>query len=300
MKSIKLIWQKVAPLQIQSLINLYTDTPVNKEKRKAFLRNAKSRKKSELTPEEVEAIRFFKTHRFSPFPFRWTLKYDNLMVDVLYDDSVSFYYVLFEGKRLYFPKNYTRNQVIWTMRSILKEQDQKSAHLYLTEDFQVEEGTIMIDGGVAEGSLSLSLIEKVKKLYLIECEPNWVEALQLTFAPWKDKVVFIGKYLSDKSDEQNINIDSMLEVNPQDKYFIKLDVEGYEKQTLIGMSHFFSVVKNLKMCVCTYHFQKDADEIYAILTGKGLKCEFSDGYLLFDQGSTFSTFRKALIRAEKI
>ena len=299
MKSLKLIWQKIAPQYIQSFVNIYTDTSENKEKRKKVLSYYESKRKSELSVEERDVIRFFQHHRYSPFPYRWTLKYDKLIPEVLFDDTVSFYYILFEGKRLYFPKNFTRNQVIWTMRSILKEQDEKSAHLYLTDTFQVENDSIMVDGGVAEGSLSLSLIEKLKKLYLIECEPNWLEALRLTFSPWKDKVEIIGKYLSDTADEQNVSIDSLLEVKADEKYLIKLDVEGYEKQALKGMNHFFSKVKNLKMCVCTYHFDNDAVDIHHMLKDKRLNCEFSDGYLLFDNENELPTFRKALIRAWK-
>ncbi len=299
MKSVKLIWQKYAPLGIQSLINIYTDSPTNKEKRKKLLRYYQSKSGNELSQEERDAFCFFKRHRYSPFPFKWTLKYDKLIPEIFFDDSVSFHYVLFEGKKLYFPGNYSRNQVMWTMRSILKEQDRNSAHLYLTENFRVDEGSIMVDGGVAEGSLSLSLIEKVKKLYLIECEPSWIEALNLTFAPWKEKVEIIGKYLSDKTDEHNITIDSILEADENGKYFIKLDVEGYEKQTLNGMNNFFAKVRDLKMCVCTYHYENDAAELEKMLKDRGMSCEFSESRLLFSMHGEIPSFRKALIRARK-
>ena len=299
MKSLKLIWQKSAPLFIQNFLNIFTDSLENKAKRKKILNYYRNKAKNKLTWEESELIRFLKHHRYSPFPFQCALKYDNLIPEVLFDESVSFHYVLFEGKKLYFPRNFTRNQVMWTMRSISKEQDKKSAHLYLTDAFQVENGSIMVDGGVAEGSLSLSLIEKLKKLYLIECEPNWNEALKLTFAPWKEKVEIVTKYLSDITDEQHVSIDNLVEVKEEEKYFIKLDVEGYEKQTLKGMNRFFSQVKNLKMCVCTYHFENDAVEISKMLENREMSYEFSEGWLLFSMENKMPSFRKALIRAWK-
>ena len=160
MSTIKLLWQKFAPQSVQSLIQLYTDTDINKARRKKLIQNY--RPASIQQAEIKEAIRYLKTHRFSPLPFFWTLKYDNYTTEVYFDSEVSFRYIIFEGKRLYFPKQYTDFQVLWTMRGILKEQDEHSPHLYLTPDFQLENDSILIDGGVAEGSFSLSVIEKVK------------------------------------------------------------------------------------------------------------------------------------------
>jgi hypothetical protein len=296
MNTIKLLWQKLAPQSVQSLIQLYTDTDSNKARRKKLIQNYRPANLQQ--PEIKEAIRYLKTHRFSPLPFFWTLKYDNYTTEVFFDSKVSFRYIIFEGKRLYFPKHYTDFQVLWTMRGILKEQDENSPHLYLTPDFQLENDSILIDGGVAEGSFSLSVIEKVKKLYLIECQQEWIEALRLTFAPWKDKVEFIGKYLSDSDTEQTISVDNFLKVDENENYFVKFDIEGYEKQAFEGMKSFFQKAKKLKMCVCTYHHQNDADAIGKILTEKRLKCKLSDGYIVFVGENENPTFRKALIRAE--
>ena len=123
--------------------------------------------------------------------------------------------------------------------------------------------------------------------------------MKLTFAPWKEKVEIVTKYLSDITDEQHVSIDNLVEVKEEEKYFIKLDVEGYEKQTLKGMNRFFSQVKNLKMCVCTYHFENDAVEISKMLENREMSYEFSEGWLLFSMENKMPSFRKALIRAWK-
>jgi hypothetical protein len=289
--------QKYAPIMNQNRINLLTDTPHNKKKRREFIEHY--RQKEALTNEESEALGFFKNHRYSSFPFKWSLKYDRYFPDIYLDETNSFHYVMFEGKKLYFPKKYSPHQIIWTVRSILKEQDVRSAHLYLTSEFQIEEETIMIDGGVAEGSLPLSLIEKLKQLYLIECNLEWIEALNLTFAPWRDKVEIIGKYLSDTTNDQNVCIDELLEVKEDEKYFVKIDVEGYEKLALKGMTEFFQKVKKLKMCLCTYHKENDAKDLEQFVIEKKLIYEFSDSHLLYDNEDKVPTFRKALIRAKR-
>jgi len=98
-----------------------------------------------------------------------------------------------EGNECIFQNVLPKTQVIWIFRSINKEQDNQSPHLYLTAEFQVDINSIVVDAGVAEGNFALSVVEKAKILYLIECDTEWMEALRLTFAPWKEKVVFCWK-----------------------------------------------------------------------------------------------------------
>jgi len=297
MNSIKFYWQKYAPEFIQSLVKLYSDSEINKARRLYLLRNSKPIKNQ---PNQIqEAISFLKTHRFSPLPYFWSLKYDNFTTEIYFDEESSFHYIIFESKKLYFPKHYSQFQILWTMRGILKEQDIESAHCYLTDEFQVKNGSVVIDGGVAEGSFSLSNIEKIKKLYLIECQPEWIEALQLTFHPWKDKVEIIGKYLSDSDNENTVSVDSFIEINQKEDYFVKFDIEGYEMKAFQGMKKFFDETKNLKMCVCTYHHEEDAEIINKYLTNKGLNCNFSNSYIVFVDEKEVPSFRKALIRAQK-
>lgn len=297
MKSIKFYWQKYTPQSIQSVVKLYSDSELNKARRLKLLKNSNPIKNQPI--EIQEAISFLKTHRFSPLPFFWSLKYDNFTTKIYFDVQFAFHYIIFEGKKLYFPKHYTQFQILWTMRGILKEQDKNSAHCYLTDEFQVENGSIVIDGGVAEGSFSLSIIEKIKKLYLIECQQEWVEALQLTFLPWKEKVEIIGKYLSDSDSENTVSVDSFIDINQKENYFVKFDIEGYEMKAFNGMKKFFDETKNLKMCVCTYHHKDDDEVIYKYLTEKGLNCNFSKSYIVFVDEKEVPSFRKALIRAVK-
>lgn len=299
MKSLKLIWQKQAPLYLQNSIKLFTDNEVNKTRRREVLKQYKNSTTDSQPAEIVEAIKFLKRHCFSNFPYKWSLQYENYIPEIYIDSTNHFYYTIFEGKKLYYPKRYTENQVLWTVRSILKEQDINSPHLYLTDKFQIENNSILIDAGVAEGSFSLSTIEKVKKLYLIECEPDWLEALKFTFEPWKDKVVIVGKYLSDVVSDTSVSIDNIIEIDEKEKYFFKFDIEGYEKQAFAGMKNFFAKVKNLKMTVATYHNLNDANDINKILSNERLKCHFSESYLLFNNGNEIPNFRKAIIRAEK-
>ena len=252
-----------------------------------------------LAPEIVGGLNYLKSHKYSPFPFAWTQKWDTFIPKVYRDLEHQRFYVLFEGKRMYFPRSYSETRVIWSVRSIFKEQDVESPHLYLTPDFQVDQESIVIDAGVAEGNFALSVVEKAKCLYLIECEEEWMDALKLTFAPWKEKVVFIQKFMSDVDGESTVSIDSLLKPRAYEKYFIKLDIEGFEQKALAGMKNLVASGNTIKMNVCTYHQQEALPEIEAILKDYGFKWQVSNGYVLFFQPWEEPSFRKVLIRGEK-
>jgi hypothetical protein len=157
----------------------------------------------------------------------------------------------------------------------------------------------VVDAGVAEGNFALSAVEKAKRLYLIECENEWIDALRLTFAPWKEKVVFVEKYMSDIQSNTTTSIDALITPEPGESYFIKLDIEGFEKKALSGMKKLVASGKPVRMNVCTYHHPNDFKEIAEILNSYGFSWKSSDGYVLFFQEDEEPSFRKVLIRAEK-
>jgi hypothetical protein len=299
MNILQLIWQKLAPNSLLSMVRLIMEPKDYKIRRKAALVHFKKFDTNKLPHEIREGLRYLKFHKFSPYPFKWTRKYDNLLPDVFYDKDNNSHYILFENKRMYFPKSYGITQVIWSVRTILKEQDPHSPHLYLTDRFQVEPESIIIDAGVAEGNFALSVVEKAKLLFLVECENEWMQALRLTFAPWKDKVVYVEKFMSDTESETTTSIDGLLTGVEGEHYFIKLDIEGYEKKALSGMEKLIGSGKPVKIDVCTYHNQEDPGLILQKLQSMGFKCQVSNGYILYFQPGEEPSFRKALVRAEK-
>lgn len=292
-------WQFLAPRKLVTFFRFLTEPKSYRIRRRSVLDYYKKSDKQVLTKEIKEAVQFLKFHKFTPYPYKWTLKYEHLIPEVFFDKAANRFFIYLGGKKLYFQENFTKEQAIWGTRSLLKEQDPQSPHLYLTKDFQIEPGSIVVDAGVAEGNFAISVVEKAKKLYLIECDPKWIEALKITFEPWKDKVIFVEKYLSDTDDSTSITIDSLLQPDEKEKYFIKMDIEGFEKKALAGMSKLMTISKNIKMDICTYHHHNDLKDIEEIINSYGFKWHVSDGYILFFQPGEEPDFRKALIRAEK-
>jgi hypothetical protein len=299
MNPLQRTWQKIAPNFLLVLVRFILEPKSYKKRRKKVLAHFRNVNHSTLPSEIREGLNYLRWHKYSPFPYKWTKKYDNLLPEVYFDEDHKCLYALYEGKKMYFPERFTRDYVIWAVRTILKEQDNQSPHLYLNDDFQVDPGSIVIDAGVAEGNFALSVVEKAKRLYLIECEKEWIEALKLTFAPWKEKVVFVEKYMSDTQSDTTISIDTLLSPETGKSYFIKLDIEGYEQKALSGMKNLVAGGNHLKMIVCTYHHPNDLNEIDAILKSYGFASKVSDSYVLYFQEGEEPSFRKALLRAEK-
>lgn len=116
----------------------------------------------------------------------------------VYRDAEGWSYVLFEEKRMYFPKKtvFTHQQGLEYVPYILGEQGAGSPHLYLRQTDAIKEGDVLVDAGVCEGNFALRFIDRARKIYLIEADASWMEALERTFALYREKIVFCNKFLS--------------------------------------------------------------------------------------------------------
>ena len=147
--------------------------------------------------------------------------------------QINVYYVLYEGKRMYFPKIlYQHGSCLGCQGCHEGTGSAFPASYILPMIFSPTQGSIIIDAGVAEGNFALSVVDKAKRLYLVECDRGWMEALRLTFEPWKEKVVFIEKFMSDTAGDTTTSIDELMGDEADGPYFIKLDIEGYEQKAL--------------------------------------------------------------------
>jgi hypothetical protein len=170
------------------------------------------------------------------------------------------------------------------------EQDTHSPHRYV-KDISRLKGKVLLDVGAAEAIFSLDVIELVSHVYLFECDDVWIEALNATFAPWKDKVTIVRKYVSDTNDENTITLDRFFEDKDKKNLFLKMDIEGYEQAALRGASNLLKEAHDIDFSICTYHKKNDAVEIAGILNSFGFDCEQTEGFIYFEKD-----FRKAIIR----
>lgn len=227
-----------------------------------------------------EALNFFlENGPISPFPYKWALSQNPKSIQIYHDKVLNLPYVFHGKTKLHFPESMKDEDVRKCYYDLIIEQNIKSTHRYLTDDFTIEPEDIVVDCGASEGIFALNDIDKIKKLYLFEPDEKWIKPLYATYYPYINKVVIIQKYLSSKSDEQNITLDEYF----KDKEYpniIKMDVEGFEESILRGGDNVLSSERLKKVVTCVYHHEMDEAILGNILKSYGFTIKVSDGYTL--------------------
>ncbi len=121
-----------------------------------------------INEDQKEVINYLMNNPVSIFPYPFQNMYLSSNVEVLSDSETGMKYVNQDGKRLYFKKRWNKKRIQKGYSELSKEQDAGSPHRYITDDFSPGSDDVLADIGAAEGNFSLSVIEKVRKVYLFE------------------------------------------------------------------------------------------------------------------------------------
>lgn len=252
-------------------------------------------------PEINKVIRYIENNGLDIFNYSFKNKYVDIDINVYYDQKEEMFFVLHLGKKMYFPKRYKNQQeIISYYRTVLIEQDMESPHRYLSDNCEVFNGDIVVDAGVAEGFFSLEIIDRVKKIYLIEADEGWIEALKATFRNYMNKVELIKGYLTSYDEGNLISLDNVIH---EPVNFIKMDIEGAEYDALCGAERIINKSDNLRMSICSYHSDYDQVLIEKYMDNhKILHCT-SNGYMwypyLVKQNMISTKLNKAVVRGYK-
>lgn len=254
--------------------------------------------REECVQQWMESIR--RTKLAQCYPIQLLDKYKDLPIEMLYDEQQDMLCVMHHGRRMYYPREYSMEKVYTEYRFCCIEQDMQSPHRYLDERFFVEPGSVVIDAGTAEGIFALDIIDLVSKIYLVECDPKWLEALQATFGPYREKVVFVPKMLGNRTDAEWTTIDEI--AGGQRIDFIKMDVEGCEADALLGAEETFRRNKTMKCVIATYHARGMEDRVKEHLRNRNFSISNVPGYILYKNYEVplwENELRHALVRAER-
>lgn len=249
--------------------------------------------------EIQEILDYLKNNSLDVFNYEFVNKYT--CDEIVVESENGLLYTIHNGKKMFFSRDYDSAEKVKTYyKSLLVEQDPKSPHRYLTNNFTVDDGAVVIDAGVAEGNFTLDVIDRIRKAYLFEPDKKWVEALELTFASYGEKVKIVNKGVSDYCDRNTTKID--LEVEEDSVDFIKMDIEGEEFYALCGAADIIGNSRNIRISVCTYHQEFAYEAIKNKLQKYGFKVEHSYGYMWYIEHFNVMrpmVLRRGLIRAEK-
>ncbi len=270
------IWKKYLKSKI---INTYKDT-----------------KNSEIK----EIIKNIRKNGLQIIPSNLQKKYDEKEIQVYYDESKKLKYSNFMvDKKIYFKKEWSTKRIQKTLNQLLIEQDINSPHKYLTKKFNVDHNTIVADIGCAEANFSLEIVDKVKHIYLFETNKQWNKPLKATFEKYKKKVTIINKKFSNHNSNSHIDGSNFLKNKAIN--FLKIDVDGYEKEVMNSLNETIKKARRMKIALCTYHSNNDYKKYSELLKSLNYKVTSSKGYMIFywDKKLSYPYLRKGVLRAEK-
>lgn len=232
-------------------------------------------------PEVLEVIDYIDRERsIHLLNYDFVEEYRHLQCDVLTDEVSGMKFVPYKNRKMFFPKGWEDERIRDYFRSVVMEQDERSPHCYRQEGYYVREGDVVVDAGAAEGIWALDIIDVVGKIYLIEADEHWVEALRQTFREDTDKVQIIYGFLDNVMEGQRVSIDGLFD--NEEIHYIKMDIEGYEKQALMGAVQTINKNQNIRCAICAYHCKEDETWIRNWFQTYGLDIENSKGYICPD------------------
>lgn len=196
-----------------------------------------------------------------------------------------FYRVNFKNipNKLFWPVQFDINSIYQVTAETF---DQDDWHYYQKKHTTVDKGEILLDIGVAEGLFPLAVIANCEKIIMIEPSKVFVNALNKTFQPFKNKIVihnlavgnmdgeinFSEDSLSGRIDQQNDSSEVKIEIKRIDSIiseddritYLKADIEGFEFEMLKGAKN--TIKRNKpKIAITTYHKENDAKEIISLI-----------------------------------
>jgi len=260
--------------------------------------------RTNLSKEKEEIVKYLSNNPLEVFNYPFVRKYKNVEDKILFDDEYRLYYTEHNNKKMYFSRKLDSvKKAALYYKSILVEQDIDSPHRYMQDEFYVKNGDVVVDVGVAEGNFALEIIDLVKKIYLIECDDSWIEALKITFGPYKEKVIIIEKELGNKISKKETTLDELF---PKESInFLKMDIEGAEIRALQGAKNVLERSDNLKTAICCYHNHGDEEKINQFFEGMNFSCMPNKGYMIFLEEDNYLEkeesleLRRGLIKAVK-
>ena len=260
----------------------------------------------DLPAEEKKTIMVFLGKILvSQISYLFIKEYHYRFVRVYWDKSKSLHYVLHYAKSLYFPKEMSIAKIRQLYNTLCLEQDIRSPHAYFAFPVPYQLTDVVADIGAAEGIWALDIVEKVKTVYLFECEDSWIEALQATFEPWKDKVFIVNKYVSDFTNENHTTLDDYFYPKNVFPTIIKADIEGAEVAAMKGASKLLTHHIQHAL-LCTYHSVSDFSILSELMQTHHFEVGASKGYMItiyaepdYSCNDIAAIIRKGLIHAEK-
>lgn len=255
--------------------------------------------KNTRDPEIQEILMYLKKHELTYFNYEWFSE-KNMNFKIMQDERGRYFY-LYNNHRMYFKKSWGKERIASYLKNLIPEQDPRSPHLYFAENEMKDHYKCVVDAGVAEGMFALTIIDRADQIYLVECDGEWIEALEQTFSPFKDKVCIIPKRLGMDNTDTSCSLDHLLR-DTDSLDLLKLDIEGAELSALEGG---YNIIPNTDcMLICVYHYQDEEHDVRKYINELN-NCKFEitmrKGYVFFlhDANQKYPYLRRGCMKIER-
>jgi hypothetical protein len=248
---------------------------------------------------------FLASHIVCQINYSFIYKYIYRRIQVSLDKNNRLYYICHNGKKLYFKRGMNKKKIKQLYNNLCIEQDRDSPHSYTFLMKTCGKSDIAVDAGAAEGIWGLSIVDDVQALYLFECDEGWIEALNATFSPWKEKVHIVNRYVSNYTDDIHVTLDDYFLSCNVYPTFIKADIEGGEPDLVRGAEKLLSNGYIRNMLLCAYHNMEDLEILSGMMKNYDFEINISKGYMttIYSEKSyrldASKIFRKGIIHACK-
>jgi len=201
-------------------------------------------------------------------------------VSVRRERGCPFPFVVIGKNKVHFPADFSDAQVQAAVATACCEAHPESPHAYISDTFNIEDGDVAVLAGASDGIFCLSIIERVKRVYLFEPDRRWIQPLGLTLSPWKDKTSIVPLFLGNKNGGGWTSLDLYLADREQAINYLQADVEGGEAEVLQGSQEILRKSRPARVSICCYHKSGDQAQLVNLLTTMGFETAYSPGYYL--------------------
>jgi hypothetical protein len=230
--------------------------------------------------EILQVMAFLDRNCVQMIPYAFVEKYNTHNITVLNEEFSDYPYVNVNGNKVYFPKEMLHSDIRKAVNAALTEQDVRSPHCYNAGYFTFHEEGAGVFIGASDGIYCLSVLEHFSSVFLFEADQKWQTPLSMTFAPWKEKVIIIQKFVSDRNNNNELTLDTFSSTIIDEITYLQADVEGAEKRLLIGAQKLLLRENKLKLSLCCYHRHNDCDELGDLLRSNSFSVSYAPGYLI--------------------
>jgi hypothetical protein len=240
---------------------------------------------SDGSDEVREILQFLESHPEVQLPlgamppYNYVREYRVEDVQVQSDGGNGYPFVVCNGNRIFFPREYSAEMVRQAVATACIEQDRRSPHVYLTDAFTIDDGDSAVLAGASDGIFCLSIIGRLAKVYLFEPDTRWHEPLSLTMKPWRERVEIVPRFLGAVDTDNTVRLDTFLRDKSSIQY-LQADVEGGERDLLLGAENTLRQSRKMRLSICCYHKHEDAGELSGMLRQFGYNVGYSHGYFI--------------------